>query len=709
MSTRFKNPRAKFLRNVACLTLVSAAAAGCSEGAARFVDPLFTASVPQQPQQVSQLGGAAQVASVASRVRQNVPQRLDVQQPQFAQRDAFNAKALSRQAVSKAGFSQPLNAQPQQAALNGQYSNFPARPTLTQQTISQPSTIARQSLPPVQQVPQSSTLASTPNNGGRLTLEQAQAINDPESIPQNQQVAQLDNQLASAQTQPSTGFGAPQQSFEVGTEWTRKYSPIPTESPTPKVSAAPSGSGPKAYTPPQGVYTADVDRLSTSSVTKFAEPKVIRSSIATSPTRQVIRSQPVQVDPQVTASVPARPLQQPTSNNGWSNTGGTYVALKSGETLYSLSRRYGVPVDAISKSNGITNPSTVRVGQRILIPTYVYAPNVGVSAPDANKHVANAANQAPRPQTVRASVGSVDPITTASTVPARPLPPKVATNGQAFGAHTVQSGDTLSKIGRIHGTSVTSIKAANGITDGNVIKIGQVLSVPGSKHAAAKANAQQSVAALPRLDRTITGSVTSQPLPPKVVSSNHVVAAVPRSRPNYTAAQTVASRSTTGQPQANPARQVAQAGASNQQVARNVTPVIDPITTSSSKKPTATSSSGFKWPVRGDVVGHFGQKNAGINIAVPEGTPVRAAAAGEVIYAANGLADYGQLVLVRHSNGFVTAYAHNKSLLVRRGDRVRQGQVVAKSGKSGAVSSPQVHFEIREGKTPVNPMSYLAS
>ena len=112
--------------------------------------------------------------------------------------------------------------------------------------------------------------------------------------------------------------------------------------------------------------------------------------------------------------------------------------------------------------------------------------------------------------------------------------------------------------------------------------------------------------------------------------------------------------------------------------------------------------------MRGDVIGHFGQKNAGINIAVPEGTPVRAAAAGEVIYAANGLADYGQLVLVRHSNGFVTAYAHNKSLMVRRGDRVRQGQVVAKSGKSGAVSSPQVHFEIREGKTPVNPMSHLA-
>ena len=136
MSTRFKNPRAKFLRNVACLTLVSAAAAGCSEGAARFVDPLFTASVQQQPQQVSQLGGVAQVPAVASRIRQNVPQRLDVQQPQFVQQDAFNAKNLSRQANSTF-----RNAQPQQVALNQQYPDFPARPTLTQQTVSQPNTI----------------------------------------------------------------------------------------------------------------------------------------------------------------------------------------------------------------------------------------------------------------------------------------------------------------------------------------------------------------------------------------------------------------------------------------------------------------------------------------------------------------------------------------------------------------------------------------
>ena len=121
----------------------------------------------------------------------------------------------------------------------------------------------------------------------------------------------------------------------------------------------------------------------------------------------------------------------------------------------------------------------------------------------------------------------------------------------------------------------------------------------------------------------------------------------------------------------------------------------------------ASAEENFIWPAKGDVIGNFGEKNAGINIAVPIGTSIVAAADGEVIYANNGLADYGQLVLIRHSNGFVTAYAHNRILLVRRGDEVRQGDVVAKSGKTGAVKSPQLHFEVREGKTPVDPLGFL--
>jgi murein DD-endopeptidase MepM/ murein hydrolase activator NlpD len=120
----------------------------------------------------------------------------------------------------------------------------------------------------------------------------------------------------------------------------------------------------------------------------------------------------------------------------------------------------------------------------------------------------------------------------------------------------------------------------------------------------------------------------------------------------------------------------------------------------------------FRWPVRGRVIAGFGPKpnglqNDGINLAVPEGTPVKAADDGVVAYAGNELKGYGNLVLVRHSNGFVTAYAHASEIMVKRGDSVKRGQVIAKSGQTGSVSSPQLHFEIRKGATPVDPSQYL--
>jgi murein DD-endopeptidase MepM/ murein hydrolase activator NlpD len=116
--------------------------------------------------------------------------------------------------------------------------------------------------------------------------------------------------------------------------------------------------------------------------------------------------------------------------------------------------------------------------------------------------------------------------------------------------------------------------------------------------------------------------------------------------------------------------------------------------------------------VRGRVITGFGpkptgQQNDGINIAVPEGTPVKASEDGVVAYAGNELKGYGNLVLVRHASGHVTAYAHASELLVKRGDNVKRGQTIAKSGQTGNVSSPQLHFEIRKGATPVDPMQFL--
>ena len=127
------------------------------------------------------------------------------------------------------------------------------------------------------------------------------------------------------------------------------------------------------------------------------------------------------------------------------------------------------------------------------------------------------------------------------------------------------------------------------------------------------------------------------------------------------------------------------------------------------KEATADSRPEFRWPARGRIIQGFSSGgNDGINISVPEGTQVKAAENGVVAYAGNELKGYGNLVLIRHPNGFVSAYAHNGQLDVKRGDQVKRGQTIARSGQSGNVGSPQLHFELRKGSTPVDPTNYLA-
>jgi murein DD-endopeptidase MepM/ murein hydrolase activator NlpD len=128
--------------------------------------------------------------------------------------------------------------------------------------------------------------------------------------------------------------------------------------------------------------------------------------------------------------------------------------------------------------------------------------------------------------------------------------------------------------------------------------------------------------------------------------------------------------------------------------------------------PAEVSGKGFIWPVRGRVISSYGTDsegihNDGINISAPAGSPVLAAEAGEVAYAGNELKGYGNLILLKHANGFVSAYAHNETLLVKRGDKVARGQPIAKVGATGAVADPQLHFEIRRGAKALDPAEYL--
>ena len=122
----------------------------------------------------------------------------------------------------------------------------------------------------------------------------------------------------------------------------------------------------------------------------------------------------------------------------------------------------------------------------------------------------------------------------------------------------------------------------------------------------------------------------------------------------------------------------------------------------------------FAWPVSGPVISDFGaatngQRNDGINISAPMDTPIHAAASGTVTYSGNELKAYGNLVLIRHDDGYVTAYAHTDKILVVKGQAVTRGQVIAYSGSSGDVSSPQLHFEIRHDTHPVDPKDLLAA
>ncbi len=231
------------------------------------------------------------------------------------------------------------------------------------------------------------------------------------------------------------------------------------------------------------------------------------------------------------------------------------------------------------------------------------------------------------------------------------------------GVHVVAPGETLSSVAHLYGHSRSAIAKANNITRDTKLRIGQQLTIPGAKPT-----------------RVAAGEVPARGHAPAVSAPAH----------------------------SQPPQRVATAEAGAPLAAAE--PAAAKI---EAPAETASVAGGFRWPVRGRVIAGFGaepngQHNDGINLAVPEGTSIKAAEEGTVAYAGNELKGYGNLLLVRHTNGFVTAYAHASELLVKRGDQVKRGQIIARAGQTGSVSSPQLHFEIRKGATPVDPMRYLS-
>lgn len=284
---------------------------------------------------------------------------------------------------------------------------------------------------------------------------------------------------------------------------------------------------------------------------------------------------------------------------------------------------------------------------------------------------------------------------------AKPSPPKryaqrpvtsapVRTSSRSSGDITVARGDTVYGLSRKHGVPVRDLIAVNNLRPPYLLRPGDRLNLPGARfHVVQKGETGYGIS------RKYDVDVTT------LMRMNNI-------RPPY--------RLSVGQKLRLPQAAVKVAAAPlkttpKRTIVRTPPPSSSPAQTEI-KASNKVSSNGFQWPVEGRVISSFGPKenglhNDGINIAAKRGAHVRAARDGVVAYAGNGFKGFGNILLVRHSGGWITAYAHNERLLVSKGQAVKRGQVIARAGSSGAVSTPQLHFEIRKGKEPVNPHAQL--
>jgi murein DD-endopeptidase MepM/ murein hydrolase activator NlpD len=219
-------------------------------------------------------------------------------------------------------------------------------------------------------------------------------------------------------------------------------------------------------------------------------------------------------------------------------------------------------------------------------------------------------------------------------------------------------------------------------------------------HVVAPGDTLYSIARRYRKPATVLARANKIPAATKVRVGERIV--IPDMRP--------APRAKTAPPREPVPRKVASTEYPHSTTAPTVPPPVQQTSLKTAEPVGALPS--FLWPVRGRIIAGFGAKpnglqNDGIDLAVPEGTPIKAADDGVVAYASNELRGYGNLVLIRHSSGYITAYAHASKILVKRGETVKRGQVIAESGETGNVKSPELHFEIRKGASPVDPAQFL--
>ena len=286
----------------------------------------------------------------------------------------------------------------------------------------------------------------------------------------------------------------------------------------------------------------------------------------------------------------------------------------------------------------------------------------------------------------------------------RPLPERSKDSVLFVGARAVVvgTGDTVYALARRHRVSMRAIIEANGLVPPYHLAVGQRIVLPhGRAYRVQKGDTLYGLARRFRVDPYRTARLNAL-VPPYTIRIGQRLT-LPASAATPSAKQPANAATT-----AKPARETPS----------GTGPADQPKAGPSSPPPAAPSPAdggeGFIWPLQGTVVSRFGPKpegrrNDGINIAAPRGAPVRAAADGMVAYAGNELRGFGNLLLIKHRGGWVTAYAHNDTLLVGKGDRVRRGQTIATVGSTGSVRTPQLHFELRRGRDARNPERYLVA
>ena len=424
--------------------------------------------------------------------------------------------------------------------------------------------------------------------------------------------------------------------------------------------------------PTDGSYTGSVSRAALDPVSTAPLAPATQSA-ALAPASSQPASTASGLDDTATGTVQRQqPMAVEEDAKGWSRAGGTQVTVKEGETVYNLSRRFGVPADVIMKANGLSESDGLKAGGKIVIPTYVYSDKAPVSAPDNNPKTAKAkssrgetlpADQDQKPGDKLAVLPQPPKLREGETAtPSATTDSSQARTSAAPGTYKVQEGDTLSRIAKKTGVGASAIKQANGLDDG-LIRIGQTLKIPSG------GNAKVAAASPSSTDPVVTGAAGSD----KKAKVEKVAAYTPPKKTE---------------------KAIEQAEEDDNSAA-----------------PDATGIGRMRWPVRGRVVSKYGagngKSNDGIDISVPEGTPIKAAENGVVIYAGDGLKEFGNTVLVRHENGLVTVYGHASELKVTRGAKVKRGQDIAVSGMSGTTDAPKLHFEVRKNSAPVDPAAYL--